>query len=56
MASLKKNIKNRIRLSEFIMDEYVKDPLEKKTKEQTERYWQAVHMYKILGTILEESD
>ena len=55
MTTLRKNIKFRIGVEEYIMDEYVKNIQEKKTKDQTERYWIAIHTYRVLNTILRDS-
>ncbi len=55
MVSLRKCIKYRIGIEEYIMDQYVKDIHEKKTKDQRERYWTAIHTYRVLNKILEDS-
>lgn len=48
-------VEARLKIAEFTMDEHVKNPHEEKSKQESEEYWQAVNMFKILTGILEDS-
>lgn len=53
---LKQFVEARIKIDEYTMDDYVKNATAKPlTKEDSDRYWNAVHSYRILTNILEES-